>query len=179
MLGRSAELAFEQIYRSETHPHEFGLRDLLESRTDTDYRLYNGQGRAIYRINIKFHGTQFRRAPELVSLDPLDCFALATYKTHSALQKQDQERLPYFFAIVGVSGLTAAGVGAAFPENLVEATALIHEAPRSRNKRDFEDRIVDYSVEQQFGVLRETYSLSSQPPGIFSPQERLIHFFVS
>jgi hypothetical protein len=56
LLGRCAELAFEDIYRAEMHAHELELRDVRESRTDTDYRLYNGRGHPIYRINIKFHG---------------------------------------------------------------------------------------------------------------------------
>ena len=62
------------------HSEEFELRDLREGRTDTDYRLYNGRGRPIYRVNIKFHGSPFRRAPEMVGLESDDCFALATYK---------------------------------------------------------------------------------------------------
>lgn len=84
------------------HSEEFELRDLREGRTDTDYRLHNGRGRPIYRVNIKFHGSQFRRGREMVGLDSSDCFALATYKIHSAIEKQKQEGLPYFFAIVGV-----------------------------------------------------------------------------
>ena len=111
LLGRCAEIAFEQIYKAEMHSEEFELRDLREGRTDTDYRLYNGRGRPIYRVNIKFHGSQFRRAPEMVGLHSSDCFALATYKIHSAIEKQKQEGLPYFFAIVGVPNLTGAAVG--------------------------------------------------------------------
>src|SRR5947208_9073143 len=69
LLGRCAEVAFEQIYKSAMHAEEFELRDLREGRTDTDYRMYNGRGRPIYRVNIKFHGSPFRRAPEMVGLD--------------------------------------------------------------------------------------------------------------
>ena len=72
LLGRCAEIAFEQIYTSEMETDEFELKDLREGRTDTDYRLYNGYGRPVYRINIKFHGAQFRRARELVGLEPED-----------------------------------------------------------------------------------------------------------
>ena len=85
LLGRCAELAFERIYKTEMESDEFELRDLREGRTDTDYRLYNGRGRPIYRINIKFHGAQFRQAREWVGLEPRDCFALATYKINGAL----------------------------------------------------------------------------------------------
>jgi hypothetical protein len=42
LLGRAAELAFEDIYRTEMDSREFALIDLREGRTDTDYRLLNG-----------------------------------------------------------------------------------------------------------------------------------------
>lgn len=120
--------------------------------------MYNGQGRPIYRINIKFHGARFRRAPELVGLDPHDCFALATYKIYSALQKQEQEGLPYFFAIVGVPELSGEGIGRIFPSDLVQAVALIHQAPRATGKRDFEDAVVRHVVERRYPVFEETYN---------------------
>jgi hypothetical protein len=156
LLGRCAELAFERIYKSEMQFEEFELRDLREGRTDTDYRLYNGQGRPVYRINIKFHGSPFRRAKELVGLEPEDCFALATYKIHSALQKQHDEGLPYFFAIVGVPNLTGQTVGQAIPSLLVETVALIDQSPRGRSKRDFEDAAVRHLVEGEYDVFRTT-----------------------
>src|SRR6185436_8456222 len=99
ILGRAAETAFEESYKSTMETEELELRDVREGGTDTDYRLYNGKGKPVYRLNIKFHGALFRRAPELVGLDPQDCFALATYKIHSALEKQVQDQLPYFFAV--------------------------------------------------------------------------------
>lgn len=37
-----------------------------------------------------------------MGLEPADCFALATYKIHAALRRQDQERLPYVFLIISV-----------------------------------------------------------------------------
>jgi hypothetical protein len=157
LLGRCAELAFEEIYKSEMHAEEFDLRDLRERRTDTDYRLYNGRGRPVYRINIKFHGSPFRRAAELVGLEPEDCFALATYKIHSALQKQQQEGLPYFFAIVGVPNLTGEAAGKAIPTPLIEAVALIAQAPRGRSKRDMEDAVVTHLVHSQHPVFVQTY----------------------
>jgi hypothetical protein len=102
LIGRAAELAFEDIYRDEIGPDaEFRLVDLREGRTDTDYRLVNGRGRPVYRVNIKFFGSIFRRGPELVQLEPEDCFPLATYKILGALQKQQQEGLPYIFLVVG------------------------------------------------------------------------------
>jgi hypothetical protein len=156
LLGRCAEIAFEQIYKSEMHSEEFELRDLREGRTDTDYRLHNGRGRPIYRVNIKFHGSQFRRAPEMVGLDSSDCFALATYKIHSAIEKQKQEGLPYFFAIVGVPNLTGESVGRDIPPFLVETVALIDQAPKGKSKRDVEDATVETLVQNRNPVFQKT-----------------------
>lgn len=156
LLGKSAEIAFEDIYRAEMHAHELELRDLREGRTDTDYRLYNGRGRPVYRLNIKFHGARFRRAAELVGLEPEDCFALATYKIGSALQKQHDDQLPYLFAIVGVAGLNAEAVGREVPTRFVEAVALMHQAPKAQRKRDFEDASVDYLVANREEVFQRT-----------------------
>ena len=156
LLGRCAEIAFERIYKSEMHSEEFELRDLREGRTDTDYRLHNGRGRPIYRVNIKFHGSRFRRAPEMVGLDPADCFALATYKIASAMEKQSQEGLPYFFAIVGVPNLTGESVGRDIPPSLIETVALIDQAPKGKSKRDIEDAVVQSLVASDHAVFRET-----------------------
>lgn len=156
LVGRCAELAFEEMHRTEMQSQEFELRDIREGRTDTDYRLHNGQGRPVYRINIKFHGSPFRRAKELVDLEPEDCFALATYKIHSALLKQDQEGLPYFFAIVGVPNLTGAKVGEAIPARFVDTVALVDQAPRGKSKRDFEDAVVRHLETTDDGVFRGT-----------------------
>ncbi|HEX7051084.1 MAG TPA: hypothetical protein VF188_12825 [Longimicrobiales bacterium] len=157
LVGRGAELAFERIYRDEMHTHELQLHDLRESRTDTDYRLYNGQGRPVYRINIKFHGALFHRAPELVGLDPHDCFALATYKINSALRKQQEEGLPYIFVVVGVRTLSGETVGAKIPSRYVDALAYLYQAPRAQGKRNFEDRVVDRLVSSGAAAFVETY----------------------
>jgi hypothetical protein len=156
LLGRCAEIAFEQIYKSEMHSEEFELRDLREGRTDTDYRLHNGRGRPIYRVNIKFHGSRFRRAPEMVGLEPADCFALATYKIASAMEKQSQEGLPYFFAIVGVPNLTGESVGRDIPPFLIETVALIDQSPKGKSKRDIEDAIVESMVAAHHPVFQKT-----------------------
>ena len=142
IVGRCAELTFEQIYKEHTHSTELELRDLREGRSDTDYRLFNGKGRPVYRVNIKFHGSVFRRAKEMVSLEPEDCFALATYKIHGALQKQDADELPYIFVIVGVPGLTAESIGVGVPSELLDFVAHIHVSKRVPRKRDIEDQVV-------------------------------------
>lgn len=157
LVGKAAERAFEEIFREEMESHELELRDLRGGRTDTDYRLYNGQGRPVYRINIKFHGALFERAPELVELEPEDCFALATYKIHGALGKQEQEGLPYIFAIVGVRSMSGEGVGVRIPSQYVDGTAYIYQSPKAQGKRDFEDRVVDHLVEREVEAFQDAY----------------------
>jgi len=156
VLGRCAEMAFESIYRSELHCEEFELRDLREGRTDTDYRILNGRARPVYRVNIKFHGAVFRQAAQMVGLESDDCFALATYKIYAALQKQDQDGLPYFFAIVGVPNLTGESVGRSIPSLLVETVAIIDQAPKGKSKRQFEDAAVSHLVRTAHPVFGET-----------------------
>ena len=102
MLGAVAETHFEALATGALEGHGFSVEDARTGRTDTDYRVVDEVGRSVLRINIKFHGTLFRQANEYVKLAPDDCFALATYKIHGALQRQDRERLPYVFLIISV-----------------------------------------------------------------------------
>lgn len=146
LLGNVAERVFERMFLDQMPDRELRLTDVREGRTDTDYRLLNGNDRPVYRLNIKFHGARFRRAPELVGLDPEDSFALATYKIQSALKKQEEEKLPYFFAIVGVSNLTGSEVGRLLPPDLLDVATYLSAAPGMKGKRDLEDRIVSYIV---------------------------------
>ena len=146
LVGALAERAFEKIYKTTMGTSELKLEDFRDSRNETDYRVLNGQNRPVFRINIKFHGTRFRKAADLVGLDPADCFALATYKIHQALQKQEKEVLPYIFAIVGVADLTGVRVGQAIPEDLVHLNALILGSKIS-GKRDVEDGIVLHLID--------------------------------
>lgn len=143
IVGRCAELTFEEIYKDHMHTTELELRDMREGRSDTDYRLFNGRGRPVYRVNIKFTGSIFRRAKEMVDLEPTDCFALATYKIHGALQKQTEDELPYIFVIVSVPELTAESIGAGVPAELLDFVAHVQSAgPRISRKRDIEDLVV-------------------------------------
>lgn len=158
LIGRAGEVAFEVIYREEMHTDELELRDVRESRSDTDYRLYNGKGRPIYRVNIKTHSALFRRAREMVGLEPEDCFALATYKIHQAVLKHDREHLPYLFAIVGVRTLSVEGVGSTIPGHLIDATTLIYESPKAGGKRNFEDAVVESLVRENALAFRNTYA---------------------
>lgn len=82
-----------------------------------------------------------------MGLDPEDCFALATYKIHQGLRKQETERLPYLFVIVGVPGLTGASVGAAVPDELVHLVSLVHAARKVSGKRGVEERVVAHLLE--------------------------------
>lgn len=157
LVGRAAERAFEDIFREEMESEELEVRDLREGRTDTDYRLYNGQGRPVYRINIKFHGALFERAPEMVGIEPNDCFALATYKIQGSLKKQEEEGLPFIFAIVGVRLLSGEKVGARIPSKYIDGTAFIYQSPKAQGKRNFEDRIVDRLVAQSVSAFADAY----------------------
>ena len=91
MLAAVAEEHFEALATESLGGQGFSVEDDRVGRTDTDYRVIDGAGRPVLRINIKFHGTLFRQAEEYVRLAPDDCFALATYKIHGALLRQDQE----------------------------------------------------------------------------------------
>jgi len=149
LLGDLAERAFESIYRETMGVRELQLEDARSSRNETDYRVLNGEHRPVFRINIKFYGTLFRNAQNLVGLQPEDCFALATYKIHQGLVKHEDERLPYVFVIVGVPGLTGARVGAAIPEDLAHLTSLVHAASGLPGKRAIEEQIVAHLVDAE------------------------------
>lgn len=147
LIGNIAERVFEEVYKDTVGTSELALRDDRGARGETDYLVFNGQGRQVFRINIKFHGSQFRRALDLVGLQPEDCFALATYKIHAALNRQNAEHLPYIFVIVGVPSLTGSGIGSIFQSDLVHLAALPRLSPRITGIRTFEDRVVDAVVE--------------------------------
>lgn len=142
IVGRCAERVFVDHYKREAATTELALSDLRDSRSDTDYRLLNGRGRPVYRINIKFVGSVFRRAQELVDLQPEDCFALATYKIGAALRKQEVDRLPFLFIVVSVPGLSAEAVGARVEPTLLEFLGLLTQTKGIPKKRDIQDHIV-------------------------------------
>jgi hypothetical protein len=150
LLGELAERAFVRIYRETMGTDELILEDAREARNETDYRVLNGQRRQVFRINIKFYGTLFRNAREIVGLAPEDCFALATYKIYQGLQKHESERLPYVFVIVGVPGLTGASVGAVVPEDLAQLVSLVYAAKkRVPGKRAIEERVVANLIDSE------------------------------
>jgi hypothetical protein len=158
LIGRAAEIAFEDIYRQEIGQDvEFKLVDLREGRTDTDYRVLNGKDRPIYRVNIKFFGSTFRRGVEMVGLEPDDCFPLATYKIYGALQKQEKEHLPYIFAIVGVPNLTAVSIQEQLPGDFIQIVALVSKSTRVSGKRNFEDKVVELIVAQNSPAFTAVY----------------------
>lgn len=147
LIGRAAEMAFEAIYKEELGADaEFKLQDQREDRNDTDYRVLNGKGRRLYRINIKFFGSTFRRGPEMVGLEPEDCFPLATYKIHGALLKQDEEHLPYMFIVVTVPSLTAASIEPMIADRDAEILGFIHKSENISGKKGIEDRVIDQIV---------------------------------
>jgi len=125
LLGELAERRFEAVIQEVTGGGVLRIEDHRPSRTDTDYRLLNGHNNPICRFNIKFHGSLFREARRFVGLDPEDCFALATYKINNALQRQQNERLPYIFLVLSVPDLSAAEVGRLVPDEYVWALATL------------------------------------------------------
>ena len=149
LLGELAERAFERIYKETMGTGELILEDDRVSRNETDYRVLNGQRRPVFRINIKFHGTLFRNAQDLVGLRPEDRFALATYKIYQGLLKHENERLPYVFVIVSVPGLTGASVGAVVPDDLVHLVSLLHAAKDVPGKRGIEERVIANLVDSE------------------------------
>jgi hypothetical protein len=102
LQGLLAERHFESMALALIGVHGYTLEDQRVGRTDTDYRLIDPESRPLFRLNIKFHGTLFAAANEYVNLEPADCFALATYKIWAALNRQQEERLPYLFLIISV-----------------------------------------------------------------------------
>jgi len=145
LIGQLAEQAFELIYRNTLGTTELTLEDQRESRNDTDYRVLNGGGRQVFRMNIKFHGARFRKAQEMVGLDPEDCFPLATYKINQGLQKQQKEILPYLFVIIS-SPISAVDVGKQLPRAFVQLAALAHASKAITGKRKLEERIVEHLI---------------------------------
>ncbi len=93
----------------------------------------------------------------MVELEPSDCFPLATYKIHAALQEQDREHLPYIFAIVGVADLNATTVAEAVPEMETRPIAMLFESPIVKRKRDFEDWFVDRIITARSAAFEGAY----------------------
>lgn len=171
VLGRAAERVFLDLFRDTFNDEDLDIENVSAAATDTDIYLVNGKRRRLYRINIKFFGSIFRRAEEIVGLPPDDCFALATYKIRSALEKQNDEGKPYFFAIVGVAGLTADVAGEHLPEETLRVASIVlsSNAPR---KRQFEDRVVDYAVSRGLEAYSRAYDRIREAPWFVLSAER-------
>jgi len=150
LLGVLAEQEFEEIYKTTLGTTELRLEDAREARNDTDYHVYNGQSRHVFRMNIKFHGTLFRNAQEVVGLDPSDCFALATYKIWQGLKKQEKEVSPYLFVVVSCP-VSARDVGAAIPEEWIRLGCLVYDSVETENKRSVEEQSVAYLIDHTPG----------------------------
>lgn len=127
------------------------VEDHRLGRTDTDYRVLNGGGKPIFRINIKYHGSAFKQAQTWVGLPPEDCFALATYKINQALQRQREEALPYVFLVLSCLGVTARDVSEQIPEDFAWFVCTCGKL----GKRDLEETVVGILMSDAF---RETFS---------------------
>lgn len=151
LLGGAAETVFEELYSGRLSTSEISLINVTTSRNDTDYRLVNGSQRPIYRLNIKLHGSIFRKALDLVGLAPEDAFPLATYKINSALEKQNQEHLPYIFVVVTGTNFSAGRVAGLFSAEFVAAVVL-GKAIIGTGKRLLEERLVQGLITRQPGI---------------------------
>lgn len=145
LLGQLTEERFGRE-REELAAGRLSVEDHRRGRTDTDFRVMNGGGRPIFRINIKFHGSVFQQARVHVGLEPEDCFALATYKIHQALVRQREEALPYVFVVLSALGLTARSVADVIPMEF----AWFVTASARFGKRDIEEAVVAYLMTDEF-----------------------------
>ena len=145
LLGALTEERFERE-KEELVAGRLRVEDHRLGRTDTDYRVLNGGGRPIFRINIKFHGAEFVKARDRVGLDPTDCFALATYKIHQALERQRAEALPYVFLVLSCLGTTAKSVTDLIPEDFAWFLRAAGKFP----KRDVEEAMVARLLTDQY-----------------------------
>ena len=137
LLGALTEERFERE-KQELTAGRLMVEDHRLGRTDTDYRVLNGGGKPIFRINIKFHGSAFQQARVHVGLDSDDCFALATYKIHQALARQRDESLPYVFLVLSALGVTARSVS----DLISEEYAWFVCVSKKFRKRDIEEAVV-------------------------------------
>src|SRR5207245_1446536 len=89
--------------------------------------------------------------------DPNDCFPLATYKILSALQKQDEEHLPYIFTIVTVPEMTAVTIQSELAHHDTQIAALFDRSERVSGKRNIEDKLVERIVTQRSKSFVDVY----------------------
>jgi hypothetical protein len=160
LLGVLAERRFEGLITEITGGGIVRVEDHRPSRSDTDYRLLNGNSNPICRLNIKFHGSLFRESRRYVGLAPEDCFALATYKINNALKRQDEEKLPYVFLVLSVPDLSAAEVARLVPDDYVWALATLG------GRRFLEEAIVERLLSSDHAV-RFGPILRKMPEGQF------------
>ena len=141
ILGHVAERVFEALYTRDIGSGDLVLEDSRGSRNETDYRVLDASSHPIFRINIKFHGTLFRKAKELVGLDPHDCFALATYKIWQGHKKNEEEKLPYVFLVVSAPALSSEVIGQQVPDRYARSATLLRAAVgvNGLGKRNLED----------------------------------------
>jgi hypothetical protein len=142
LLSLLAERRFIQLSNEITGAGVLKIEDHRPSRTDTDFRLMNGGGRPLCRLNIKFHGTPFRESRRYVGLEPDDCFPLATYKINNAERRQHTEDLPYVFVVLTALDLSAAEVAKIIPGDYVEALVVMQRTV-STGKLALEERVVE------------------------------------
>lgn len=145
LLGALTEERFQRE-KEELIAGRLIVEDHRLGRTDTDYRVLNGDRKPIFRINIKYHGSAFEQAQTWVELAPGDCFALATYKINQALERQRKEALPYVFVVLSCLGLTSRHVSEQIPEDYAWFVCISAKF----GKRDLEEAVVAVLMSNAF-----------------------------
>lgn len=165
-LGTLAEQRFETVAAQLLAERPYKIKDDRSRRSDTDYQLVDAGGLAVCRLNVKYHGTLFREAAEYVTLEPQDCFALATYKINGALRRQEEERLPYVFLIISVPEIPRRAIEQSISDDLTWLAAVSNRATEeavvnSLVRQAWAEPIKRQIVNSEFRVLsaRKAYTL--------------------
>jgi len=165
-LGTLAERRFESVAAQLLTDQSYRIKDDRGRRSDTDYQLVDAGGLAVCRLNVKYHGTLFRESKEYVGLEPVDCFALATYKINGALRRQEDERLPYVFLIISVPEIPRRAIEQSISDDLVWLASVSDRATEEAIVKTLVDQpwaqpVKAQIVNSEFRVLsaRKAYNL--------------------
>jgi len=146
--GQLAERVFADVFDRTLGSAGLKLRDERHEQSETDFVVLDPSGNDLMRLNVKFHGTQFRDAAAQVNLPLEDCFGLATYKIIQGVQNQTKEGLLHAYAVVSVPSLAAELAGTIVPVNMVHLASLVRIAPRS-GRTHVEDAITRHLIEDE------------------------------
>jgi hypothetical protein len=132
-----------------------------------DFRL--NQGDLELPVNVKNAGTRFRRAAELVGLDPDDCVPIPAYKAYGAL-----ETMPNLIYAVSVDYDLVRVLGIEIPELFDRQEsivwALLNEKGGSR-LRSAEDAFIFATVRKHWTALRD--KIGERPYAVISARKSI------